>query len=48
MFYTAYGQFFIVDKPYKIMLKSWNGKTASEENGVLGQTDMELFTGQED
>jgi hypothetical protein len=36
------GQFFIVDKPYKNMLKPWKGKTPSEEKGVFRQTGMEL------
>jgi len=36
------GQFFIADKPYKNMLKPLDGKTASEEKGVLRQTGMEL------
>jgi hypothetical protein len=36
------GQFFIVDKPYKNMLKPWNCKTASEEKGFLRQMGMEL------
>jgi hypothetical protein len=31
------GRFFIVDKPYKNMLNPRNGKTASEEKGVLRQ-----------
>jgi NADPH:quinone reductase-like Zn-dependent oxidoreductase len=38
-----WGQFFIGDKPYKGMLKPWNGKSASEEKGVLPQTGMELI-----
>ena len=33
------GQFFIVDKPYKNMLKPRNSRTASEEQGALRQTD---------
>jgi len=32
-----WGQFFIVDKPYKNMGKPWNAMAASEEKGVLGQ-----------
>ena len=37
-----WGQFFIVDKPYKNMLKPWNGKTALEEKGVFRQMGMEF------
>jgi len=37
-----WGEFFIVDKPYMNMLKPSNGKTASEEKGVLRQTGIEL------
>jgi hypothetical protein len=40
---VARGQFFIVDKPYKNMLKAWNGMTASEKKGVLDQTGLELL-----
>jgi hypothetical protein len=35
------GQFLIVDKPYKNMLNPRNGRTSSEEKGVLGQMSME-------
>jgi hypothetical protein len=37
-----WGQFLIVDEPYKTMLKPRNGRTASEEKGVLRQKGMEL------
>jgi hypothetical protein len=34
---SQWGQFLIVDKPFKIMLKPLNDKTVSEEKGVLRQ-----------